>query len=298
MVEDGGFLNLEHGRIWYRRRGDGDAMPILLLHGGPGAASYYLEPLEERLSRHRPVVVYDQLGCGRSDKPADPSLWTLDYFTSEVDQVRDALGLVECHLLGQSWGGWLTIDYLCRGAQGIAKVVLASTSSSIAAFVENCRRLIKDLPEPHAEVLLAGDLSDPRYEAAEQAFLNRHLCRLDPWPEPLMKSAESLDGNPVYQTMNGPNEFTVVGNLRDWSRDADLHRITQPTLITYGAYDELGESCALDMKEGIPHAELIRFDESSHVAHMEEADAYSAVIERFLAREVELEATSSSSRRS
>ena len=95
-----GFIDLEHGRIWYRQSGGGDALPILLLHGGPGAASYYLEPLEERLAQHRPVVVYDQLGCGRSDMPDDTSLWTIDYFTNEVDQMREALGLDQCHLLG------------------------------------------------------------------------------------------------------------------------------------------------------------------------------------------------------
>jgi proline-specific peptidase len=283
-MKDEGYIELEHGRIWYRRSGVSGAMPILLLHGGPGAASYYLEPLEERLSKHRPVVVYDQLGSGRSDKPDDPSLWTLDYFTSEVDQMRDALGLDECHLLGQSWGGWLSIDYLCRSPQGISKVVLASTSSNIATFVEHCRHLMTELPAPHAEVLLADNLDEPRYEAAEQTFLQRHMCRLDPWPEPLLKSAESLDGNQVYQTMNGPNEFTVVGNLKDWSRDADLHRITQPTLITYGAYDEVGEPCALKIKQGVPHAELIRFEASSHVSHIEEADAYSAAVEAFLAK--------------
>lgn len=283
-MADEDFIELEHGRIWYRQSGGGNAMPVLLLHGGPGAAAYYLEPLEERLAQHRPVVVYDQLGCGRSDKPDDPSLWTLDYFTSEVDQMREALGLDECHLLGQSWGGWLAIDYLCRNARGISKVVLASTSSNTAGFVENCSRLITELPTPHSEVLLAGDLGDPGYPAAEQAFLARHFCRLDPWPECLMKTGESLEGNQVYETMNGPNEFTVVGNLRDWSRDADLHRITQPTLITYGAYDELGEPCAFNIKEGIPHAELIRFEESAHVAHIEEADAYSAAVEAFLSR--------------
>ena len=106
-MADEGFIELEHGRIWYRGSGGGDALPILLLHGGPGAAAYYLEPLEERLAEHRPVVVYDQLGCGRSDMPDDPSLWTIDYFTNEVDQMREALGLDKCHLLGQSWGGWL-----------------------------------------------------------------------------------------------------------------------------------------------------------------------------------------------
>lgn len=283
MAEEG-FIELEHGRVWYRRRGDGDALPILLLHGGPGAASYYLEPLEERLSEHRPVVVYDQLGCGRSDKPDDPSLWTLDYFTAEVDAVRDALSLDECHLLGQSWGGWLAIDYLCRGTQGIAKVVLASTSSDIESFVENCRQLMRALPAPHREVLLAGDLEDPRYAAAEQAFLTHYLCRIDPWPECLLKSAECVDGNQVYQTLNGPNEFTVIGGLKTWSRDADLQLITQPTLVTYGRFDELGEPCALRIRKGIPHAELLCFEGSSHMAHIEEAEAYSSAVESFLAK--------------
>lgn len=84
--------------------------------------------------------------------------------------------------------------------------------------------------------------------------------------------------------MNGPNEFTVIGSLKDWSRDADLHRITQPTLITCGAYDGLGEPCAREIQQGIPHAEVICFHESSHTAHMEEPEAYSAAVEAFLAR--------------
>jgi len=141
------------------------------------------------------VVVDDQLGCGRSDKPDNPSLWTLDYFTAEIDQMREALGLQECHLFGSSWGGWLSIDYLCRSPQGIAKVVLASTLSNTVTFVEHCQRLIAALPAPHAEVHLAGDLDDPRYEAAEEAFTVRHVCRLDPFPECILKTIESLDGN-------------------------------------------------------------------------------------------------------
>ncbi|MDZ7669782.1 MAG: alpha/beta fold hydrolase [Gammaproteobacteria bacterium] len=107
-----GFIDLEHGRIWYRRSGGGSALPVLFLHGGPGAASSSLSHLRSA-SPGIVVIVYDQLGCGRSDKPDNPSLWTLDYFTSEVDQMRNALGLNECHLLGHSSGGWLSIDYLC-----------------------------------------------------------------------------------------------------------------------------------------------------------------------------------------
>lgn len=279
-----GYVDLEHGRVWYRRQGGGSATPILLLHGGPGAASYYLEPFAERLSKHGPVFVYDQLGCGRSDKPNDTSLWTLDYFTSEIDQVRNALGLEECDLFGHSWGGWLAIDYLCRSPQGISRVILASTSSNTKSFVENCRRLMDQLPAPHGDVLLAGDLDDPRYEAAEQAFMEQFFCRLDEWPDALVKSGESIEGNQVYQTMNGPNEFTVVGNLKNWSRDAELERIAQRTLITFGVYDELGERCALEIQEGIPHAELARFDHSAHMPHIEEAEEYTSAVVAFLTR--------------
>jgi proline-specific peptidase len=283
-MADEGFIELEHGRVWYRRSGAGDALPIVLLHGGPGAASYYLEPLEERLAQHRPVVVYDQLGCGRSDKPDNPSLWTIDYFTAELDQMRDALSLDRCHLLGQSWGGLLLIDYLCREPEGVERVVLASTTANVAVFTENCRRLMTEMPSPHREVLLAGDLDDPKYADAEHAFYMRHVCRLDPWPECMAKTGESLDGNQVYATMNGPNEFTVVGTMSGWSRDADLHRITQPTLITYGAYDELGEPCAFGIKAGIPHAQLALFEQSAHVSHIEEADLYADTVEAFLSR--------------
>lgn len=141
-----GYLELPNGRVWWRREGAGDALPILLLHGGPGGASYYLEPFAERLAQHRPVIIFDQLGCGRSDQPDDPSLWTLDRACQELDDVRAALGLEQCHLLGQSWGGWLAIEYLCRGTEGIERVVLASTSASMRQFGEESLALIHALP--------------------------------------------------------------------------------------------------------------------------------------------------------
>ena len=149
-----GYLDLPNGQVWWRREGDGDALPILLLHGGPGAASYYLEPFAERLAEHRPVIIFDQLGCGRSDQPDDPRLWTLDRACQELDDVRAALGLEHCHLLGQSWGGWLAIEYLCRGTEGIERVVLASTSASMRQFGEESLRLIHALPPAICDTIL------------------------------------------------------------------------------------------------------------------------------------------------
>ncbi len=174
-MREEGFVEVTGGRVWYARLGGGDAMPILLLHGGPGAAHDYIAPLAERLAEHRPAIVYDQLGCGRSEQPDDPSLWTVDRAVEEVDQVRAALGLDVCHLLGQSWGGWLAIDYMARGPVGIERLVLASTSASIPQFVAEARRLIENLPEPHRTVLIElgarGEYDRPEYREAVAGLL-------------------------------------------------------------------------------------------------------------------------------
>jgi proline iminopeptidase len=155
------------GSVWCARMGPRDGVPVLLLHGGPGAASYYMEPLAERLASRRGVVFYDQLGCGRSDQPDDPSLWTIERSVQELDEVRAALGLDHCHLLGQSWGGWLAIEYMVGRPEGIDRLVLASTSASIPQFMDGARGLIDRLPEPHRTVLVElgakGEYEHPDY---------------------------------------------------------------------------------------------------------------------------------------
>jgi proline iminopeptidase len=274
------------GSVWTARLGPSDGTPILLLHGGPGAASYYMIPLAERLAEHRPTIVYDQLGCGRSDQPDDTSLWTVDRSVEEVDQVRAALGLERCHLLGQSWGGWLSIEYMTRGATGIERLVLASTSASIPEFMAGARGLIEQLPEPHRSVLIElgdrGEYDHPDYLAAVDVFYHRHLCRMEPWPEALVQSGQQMDGNQVYLTMNGPTEFDVIGLLREWDRTADLGRIRVPTLVTCGRYDEITPSCSETITRGIPDARMHVFEQSAHCAHLEEADDYARIVEAFL----------------
>lgn len=285
-MREEGFLDLANGRVWWRREGEGDGLPILLLHGGPGAASYYLEPFAERLAQHRPTVIFDQLGCGRSDQPDDPSLWTMDRACQEVDDVRAALGLEHCHVLGQSWGGWLAIEYLCRGSEGIERVVLASTSASMQQFGVESQRLIQKLPSDVRDAIIelsaAERYDDPDFLEASMEFYRRHVCRMDPWPEAFVKTAEELDGNQVYLTMNGPNEFTLVGTLRDWDRSADIDRITQPTLITCGRYDEITPACSETILAGIPNGRMVVFEESAHCAHIEELELYTATVEKFL----------------
>ena len=275
------------GSVWSARMGPREGIPVLLLHGGPGAACDYMLPLAERLAEHRDVVVYDQLGCGRSDRPDNPSLWTVERAVEELDQVWAALGLDRCHLLGQSWGGWLAIEYMSGRPAGIERLVLASTSASIPEFAAGARRLIDALPEPHRTRLndlgAQGAYDHPDYQVAVKEFYRRHLCRLDPWPEALNRSITEMEGNQVYLTMNGPTEFDVIGRLRDWDRSADLHRIDVPTLVTCGRYDEIVPACSETITRGIPGARMHVFEHSAHCAHLEEPESYAALVEEFLA---------------
>jgi proline-specific peptidase len=287
-MRDEGHVEVPGGRVWYTRLGGGDATPLLMLHGGPGGGHDYLAPLGEALAADRPVVLYDQLGCGRSEGPDDPALWTVDRFADEVDAVRAGLGLERIDLFGQSWGGWLAIEYMTRGgATGVERLVLASTSASAREFMAGARELIGQMPEPHRSVLIEGgergEYDTPAYHAAVMEFYRRHLCRLDPWPPALEASVAILDGNAVYLTMNGPTEFDVIGPLRTWDRTLHLGRIDVPTLITVGRHDEIPPSCAETLRAGIPDARVVVFEQSGHVAHLEEPEAYLAAMREFLA---------------
>jgi proline-specific peptidase len=290
-VEEG-TITVDGHSVWYRMVGEG-GVPLLTLHGGPGAGHDYLETLEG-LADERAVIFYDQLGCGKSDQPDDLSLWRIGRFVREVDVVRAALGLDRIHLLGQSWGGWLGIEYMLSQPAGIVSLTLASTSASIPQFVQEAERWKDALPPDIRDTLrrheATGDWDNPEYEAAEMEFYRRHLCRLDPWPDPLLRSAKILDGNPVYLTMNGPNEFIITGSLKDWDRTDRLGEITVPTLITVGRYDEIAPPCAETMQRGILGSELRVFEESSHTAHLEEPEAYLATVREFM-RRVETGAT-------
>ena len=287
MRDEEGKIGVSGHRVWYRRVGEG-GIPLLLLHGGPGAGHDYLEPLAG-LAESRTVIFYDQLGCGRSDQPDDPSLWRIERFVQEVDTVRDALGLDQVHILGQSWGGWLAIEYMLGAPQGVEGLVLASTSASIPQFVDEAQRLIGEMPEAIANAIrqheASGEYDHPEFLAAVDAFEQRHVCRLDPWPAALLRTSENLKaegGRRVYNTMNGPTEFTIIGSLKGWNRVNRLHEITVPTLITVGRYDEITPTCAETIHQGIANSQVAVFEESAHCAHLEETEAYLATVGEFL----------------
>lgn len=277
---------------WVRvvgERESGGKAPLLVLHGGPGAAHDYLEPLGELAGTGRRVVFYDQLGCGRSSHPHDPSLWSVELFVEEVAAVREALGLDRVHLLGQSWGGMLAMEVALSRAPGLVSLVLANAPASMPLWVAETGRLRAGLP-PEAQAILlrheeAGTTSDPGYEEAMQPFYRRHVCRVEPLPEFVQRSFAQLAEDPeVYHVMNGPSEFHVTGKLRGWDVSSRLGEIRLPTLVLGGVHDEASPVVTAAVHQGIPGSEYVLFEESSHMPHVEEPARFRDVVAGFLER--------------
>ncbi|HUN06733.1 MAG TPA: proline iminopeptidase-family hydrolase [Aggregatilineales bacterium] len=278
-------------QTWYRIVGESTApgkLPLLCLHGGPGACHDYLTSLDAIADTGRQVIYYDQLGCGNSSIPvSNPAMWTIPLYVEEVDVVRRALGLDRIHLLGQSWGGMLAMEYMFTQPAGIASLTIASSPSSMIQWVEEANRLRDELPTEIQATLLkheaAGTYNDPEYQAAMVEFYNRHVCRVVPNPDYVERGNTKMSQNPeVYNTMNGPSEFHVIGTIKDWDVRHRLGEIHAPTLVTSGKYDEATPLIATTVQNGIPGASWVLFENSSHMAHVEETERYIQVLSAFL----------------
>jgi L-proline amide hydrolase len=275
---------------WYRVVGTGEEpgkFPLLCLHGGPGAAHDYLDSLSAMADTRRRVIFYDQLGCSRSSIPESrPEMWTVDLYVEEVDAVRNALGLDRIHLLGQSWGGMLAMEYALTQPQGLESLTIASSPASMIQWVAEANRLREELPPQVQQTLLqheaAGTVDSPEYKEAMQVFYDRHVCRVVPNPDYVKRTFDSIDRNPeVYFTMNGPSEFHVVGTLKHWDIVPRLGEISVPTLVTSGRFDEATPLIAGTVHDGIAGSQWVIFEESSHMSHAEEPERYLQVLGDF-----------------
>ncbi len=288
-----GFVPFRGYRTWYRVVGEREEpgkLPVVALHGGPGASCDYMEPLEAIAGTGRRVIFYDQLGgAGRSDQPQDPSLWTVDLYKDELGTVIRALGLDRYHLLGSSWGGMLAMEHALTRPGGLASLVIASSPASMRQWVAEANRLRADLPAEVNQTLLkheaAGTTSDAEYQEAMLVFYRRHVCRLDPWPDCVTRTFARLEQHPeVYKTMNGPSEFFVTGTLKDWDITHRLPEIRVPALVISGEFDEATPAINRTVHEGIAGSESVILDGGSHMAFVEKPGEYVEIVDGFLGR--------------
>ena len=178
-----GFIMVEGGPIWYEVGGEGEGVPLVTLHGGPGGRSCGFDRFYDA-GMNRPIVRYDQLGTGRSGRPNDLNLWTVERYVEELHSLRAELGLDEIHLLGHSWGGALAGAYVLeKGTEGIASIIFSSPLLSTPAWIEDANFLRSQLPPDVQQVLdeheAAGTIDSDEYQRATAVFYSLHVTRRD-----------------------------------------------------------------------------------------------------------------------
>jgi proline-specific peptidase len=279
-----GFVNVTGGRVWYRIVGHGTRTPLLVLHGGPGVSSYYLKPLGA-LGDDRPVVFYDQLGCGHSDHPTDSTLWTVDRYVDEIGKVREALGLKRVHLLGHSWGTILAAEYVLRHPDGVRSVILSSPALSITRWIHDADSLRATLPESLQTMISRheqdGTTNSPEYQTALTEYYHRFLARRLPW-SPDVDSTFAQLNMAIYGYMQGPSEFTITGKLKSYDITKLLGGIHVPTLFTCGQFDEATPATTRYYQSLVPGAELAVIEGSGHLTMQDEPERYVQALREFL----------------
>lgn len=240
--------------------------------------SHYLEPLEE-LAIDRHVIVYDQMGTGRSEAPDDAQLLTLDSFVADLHLLVKELGLPRFHLLGHSWGGALALAYASRHPDRVVSIIMSSPLVNVATWCADADVLIGRLPEDLRAAI--RDPSGADYAEAEAEFYRRHFCNLDPWPAGLQRTMDELS-TLCYETMWGPNEFTLAGTMRGLDLTPALASLAVPSLWLCGSDDEARPETIRRFAEATPTGTFLEFPDATHCVHLEQPEAYLAAVRSFL----------------
>jgi proline iminopeptidase len=280
--------------VWVKRIGNNPRLRVLLLHGGPGSTHEYLEACDSFLpAAEVEYYYYDQLGSGFSDQPDDPSLWELDRFVDEVEQVRQALGLDRDSfvLYGQSWGGILGIEYALAHQQHLRALVISNMMASVPAYNAYAEQVLMPVMDQAklAEIKAleaAGKIEDPRYmELLTEQHYVHHVLRLPPadWPDPVQRGFAHI--NPaIYVSMQGPSELGISADakLAHWDRFADLASIEVPALVIGARHDTMDPAHMERMAAALPQGRYLYCPDGSHLAMYDDQRVYFTGLVDFL----------------
>ena len=276
-------LAVDGGEIWYRKTGSGTGLPVILLHGGPGFTSVYLKSLEA-LGDERPVIRYDQLGSGKSGTLTDTTKMTVAHFVAELDSLRAHLGYDKVHILGHSWGTMLGIEYYRAHPEHVASLTLASSALDIPQWERHARALLKTLPDSIQRIVKESEdakkYDSPAYQAAMQAFYDRFVWLRPPKAD--LDSLMSMANMSIYNYMQGPSEFTVVGTLKGFNATPFLKDVKVPTLFVVGDVDEADPVTVKKHAAMVPGAKAVVIPNAAHMTPWDNPDALLAAIRPFL----------------
>jgi proline iminopeptidase len=281
-------------QVWLKRTGNNPRLRVLLLHGGPGSTHEYLEACDSFLpAAGVEYYYYDQLGSGFSDQPEEPSLWELDRFVDEVEQVRQALGLDRDSfvLYGQSWGGILGMEYALAHQEHLRALVISNMMASVPAYNAYAEQVLMPKMDQAALAEIkaleaAGKIEDPRYMQllGEQHYIH-HVLRIPEadWPDPVRRGFAHI--NPaIYVSMQGPSELGISADakLAHWDRFADLPAIEVPTLVIGARHDTMDPAHMKAMAGALPQGRYLHCPDGSHLAMYDDQEVYFAGLVEFL----------------
>jgi proline iminopeptidase len=280
--------------VWVKRVGNNPDLKVLLLHGGPGCTHEYFEACDSFLpAAGVEYYYYDQLGSGRSDQPDEPSLWELDRFVDEVEQVRRALGL-DLHnfvLFGQSWGGLLATEYALRYQQHLKGLVIANMMSSVPAYNAYAQEVLMPGMDQTAldeikSLEASGDIENPRYlELLMEQHYVHHVLRMpvEQWPDPVTRAFDHIN-QAIYVSMQGPSELGISDDatLADWDRTEALSTIDVPTLVIGAAHDTMDPAYMEMMAGRLPRGQYLHCPEGSHLAMYDDQERFFSGLVAFL----------------
>jgi proline-specific peptidase len=271
-----GYIPFHGYQTWYRIAGDltSDMIPLLTLHGGPGIPHDSLEPLETFAQNGRPIIFYDQLGCGKSSRPGDTSLWSVRLFIEEINTIRQALHLDQIHLFGHSWGGVLAMEYALTQPTGLFSITIAGAPASRADFMEGQERVYEQLPVEIRTILARGWSDDPEFQSAYDYYTAQFICRIMPQPDFFKRARENMNTE--------LNIHMWTGELENFDIRPRLSGIQIPTLIAAGRHDGMAVKQEELLHAGIPNSQLIIFENGSHYSFAEEPEQFQATLSTFL----------------
>lgn len=282
-----GYIPLSGGKVWYKICGSSEKKaPLVVVHGVPGFSHDYLETLEE-LSNERPVIFYDQHCCGNSEKTDDSTNWTIDYLGFELQRVVEmamkTLGSNNYHLFAHSFGASIVVSQILHTKlDGLVSIVLASPNLSITRLRDDLNRCISLLPQSVRDVL-KSETPPGKFDEAPIAFYKSFFCRSNPWPDCLNRTLGKINES-MFDYMFGPGLFHITGTLREFDVTGRLGEIPFPTLLTGGLYDEITPETIQYYHGKIRNSEMAIFNESAHMAHLEQKDEYMNYIRNFISK--------------
>ena len=276
--------------VWTKRFGNNPRIKVLLLHGGPAAGHEYMECFESFFPKEDfEFYEYDQLGSSYSDQPKDSSLWTIDHFVEEVEQVRKALGMNKdnFYILGNSWGGILGMEYALKYQDNLKGLIISNMMASCPDYGKYADQILAKQMDPKVldtirQIEAKGDYSNPKYfQLLLPNFYKQHLCRLDVWPDAVNRSFKHIN-NEIYTMMQGPSEFGIAGRLKNWDRKADLPKIKVPTLTVGAKFDTMDPEHMKWMSTQVQHGRYLYCPNGSHLSMWDDQKVYMDGVIRFI----------------